>query len=730
MTKQTPRYLIDTDFLKDLDGLEKDKSIGSGASSNTVLYIDKKTQEKYCVKIYKSEFLAKHGNNFVKKEASLLSQIKNRAVLSLYGFNLDSHYENSAIIITKYYPKNLKDSMDGPEMTQTQKYIIILGIAEGMKCIHSMNVVHRDLKPDNILLDSNNYPIICDLGLSKFIETKMTNEVGTYGYMAPEINSKYTNKVDVYSFGVVVYEILIWGSAYTQKVIGADCIENIQNSGYQLDLDRIMTSSTVIKNLLKRCLSFDPLQRPSFETIIDKLKSDDFRLAMKVDDAQVEKYLALFDDSLKNKLVDPDEIKRKALQGDLASIVKYADMLFNGDFLSAPDVPQSISFYKTAADMDDTYSMRQYALLTADMNKDEAANYMMRAVKLGCYQALLDFVEKKLGEIDMNEIENLTKFCAEKGDARAMYDYASILYQKDDKANAFKFFKDSADHNYISAISRTARMFQDGEGVGVDKAKAASYFQKGIKLKDPESMLFYAISLLNDDYSDIKMNQKEAVDAFMMSANLENVNANIFYAIILNNGYFDVKKDSKLAKQYIKNAEISNSNEPFEMAYNFAMQIADGKIKNFDKKDAALFIKIAAKKENINAMVKSDEFLPKNEALKFLHGAARKGNEIARKKYCNLKGNFYKIFYELEDKRRMFNIDILQHIISVICILFKDEFKDDMIRNLKKINVKCIKEVVNEVKDAYSYVYSSSDELDNHLIEQALSSNLKDSDFA
>ncbi|KAI3698625.1 hypothetical protein L2E82_42315 [Cichorium intybus] len=99
-----------------------------------------------------------------------------------------------------------------------QRFGIIHGIARGILYLHQdsrLQIIHRDLKAGNILLDREMNPKISDFGLArKFVGqdsmAKTKNVVGTYGYIAPEyaVHGRFSTKSDVFSFGVLVLEIV------------------------------------------------------------------------------------------------------------------------------------------------------------------------------------------------------------------------------------------------------------------------------------------------------------------------------------------------------------------------------------------------------------------------------------------------------------------------------------------------------------------------------------------
>lgn len=94
---------------------------------------------------------------------------------------------------------------------------MVLGISRGLLYLHEeceTQIIHCDVKPQNVLLDANYNAKIADFGLSKLLNKDQTrtdtNVRGTMGYLAPEWlrNAPVTSKVDVYSFGVMLLEIL------------------------------------------------------------------------------------------------------------------------------------------------------------------------------------------------------------------------------------------------------------------------------------------------------------------------------------------------------------------------------------------------------------------------------------------------------------------------------------------------------------------------------------------
>jgi serine/threonine protein kinase len=135
--------------------------------------------------------------------------------------------------------------------------------------------MHCDLKPSNILIDKNGCAWISDFGTSQFEESDrtQTTATGTVHYAAPEMfeDNGYTNKVDVFSFGSVLYEILAGKPVFPPDMMPFPVLRQLHKKKMPEIPEDIQGYA---RDLIKRCWSFDPAKRPSFDQILAELRQE------------------------------------------------------------------------------------------------------------------------------------------------------------------------------------------------------------------------------------------------------------------------------------------------------------------------------------------------------------------------------------------------------------------------------------------------------------------------
>lgn len=160
-----------------------------------------------------------------KREAKLLAQLEHPNIIKVLDFGTA---ENFFYISFEYFrSRNLRDVILKGKPDNERKRALLIQLLKGIGRAHEEKIIHRDIKPDNILVDEYGHLKIADFGLA-FAEndpliTNKSSIVGTPGYMAPEqiTGEKLTYQSDLFSIGVVAYELYTGNNPFIRQDINS-----------------------------------------------------------------------------------------------------------------------------------------------------------------------------------------------------------------------------------------------------------------------------------------------------------------------------------------------------------------------------------------------------------------------------------------------------------------------------------------------------------------------------
>lgn len=194
------------------------ENIGVGGYAIVHLAKMKSTGQLVAVKELKAVQLSKTRMLYLKREIDALMRLSHPNVIKLIGVTVTPPF----CIVTTYAPNGVLIDLvsgkgDNSRATPLFRTKVALDIARAMEYVHSIGLIHRDLKPPNILLDENDRAVVCDFGLARITSSHMSGEVGTTQWVAPELmtqDTPYTTSVDVYAYGIMLWELLTDGIPY------------------------------------------------------------------------------------------------------------------------------------------------------------------------------------------------------------------------------------------------------------------------------------------------------------------------------------------------------------------------------------------------------------------------------------------------------------------------------------------------------------------------------------
>ncbi|KMT10210.1 hypothetical protein BVRB_5g119710 [Beta vulgaris subsp. vulgaris] len=154
---------------------------------------------------------------------------------------------------------------------------LALDLSRGLSYLHSKKIVHRDVKTENMLLDTNRNLKIADFGVAR-VEAQnprdMTGETGTLGYMAPEVldGKPYNRKCDVYSFGICLWEIYCCDMPYPDLSF-ADVSSAVVRQNLRPEMPRCCPPS--LASIMRKCWDANPDKRPDMDVVVRLLEAFD-----------------------------------------------------------------------------------------------------------------------------------------------------------------------------------------------------------------------------------------------------------------------------------------------------------------------------------------------------------------------------------------------------------------------------------------------------------------------
>ncbi|KAJ1701828.1 hypothetical protein LUZ63_001607 [Rhynchospora breviuscula] len=229
---------------------------------------------------------ANKGKEQLKNELYLLARLKHKNLVKLKGFCVQ---QQEIMLCYEFMQNNSLDQMlfglpeGASELNWEQRYKIIQGISSGLLYLHEDNgdtVIHRDVKPGNILLDRKMVPKISDFGLARLFEGESsffqnTSIGGTLGYMAPELqNGMLSIKADVYSFGMVILETISGERNTSRPTSLISLVLQYLNEGRLLELKDARLKEPCSDGEIRRCIHIallclleEPQMRPNMREI-------------------------------------------------------------------------------------------------------------------------------------------------------------------------------------------------------------------------------------------------------------------------------------------------------------------------------------------------------------------------------------------------------------------------------------------------------------------------------
>ncbi|KAG8655794.1 hypothetical protein MANES_04G069600v8 [Manihot esculenta] len=255
----------------DINNLKFENKVASGSYGD--LYKGTYCSQEVAIKILKPERIDSDLQKEFAQEVFIMRKVRHKNVVQFIGA---STKPPSLCIVTEFmsggsvydYLHKQKGVFKLPSLLK-----VAIDVSKGMNYLHQNNIIHRDLKAANLLMDENEVVKVADFGVARVKAQSgvMTAETGTYRWMAPEVieHKPYDHKADVFSFGIVLWELLTGKLPY-EYLTPLQAAVGVVQKGLRPTIPK--HTNPKLSELLEKCWQQDPALRPDFSEIIQILQ--------------------------------------------------------------------------------------------------------------------------------------------------------------------------------------------------------------------------------------------------------------------------------------------------------------------------------------------------------------------------------------------------------------------------------------------------------------------------
>ncbi len=241
------------------------RKVGEGSYGAVYHVFDQKMDIPKALKIFGRREESFHIIPELRDEARIMARINHPNIVRIFEFNETGEY----VFLDMEYAEGGNLEEHPQAISRDDKSVIeaALQIARGLNEAHEQGIVHLDVKPSNLLLDSARNIKITDFGIAGQLALKMTSTAGTPAYMAPEhLDEKETDhRADIFSFGIVLYEL----------VHGRYPFKLDEQGNYRYDVPHhLFEEKSDLNQIILKCIAANPEHRyRDFTRIIADLES-------------------------------------------------------------------------------------------------------------------------------------------------------------------------------------------------------------------------------------------------------------------------------------------------------------------------------------------------------------------------------------------------------------------------------------------------------------------------